>query len=471
MKLFKKKYKDSDADGLSDTQEKRLGTDPLDPDTDHDGVGDFQEFHVYDTDPLDPDTDKDGMSDGDEIKKGRNPLGSGLLRDAFIPCEANSYRPHVLRPERLLVYGLSAIAIKFLIVIFIVILPLTAWLSPDILYQQSQKIIVLTNNIRTNLGINALIENMNLNQAAYNKAEDMLIDQYFSHTGLDGRRLADWLSSVQYNHRFGGENLAMGFSSAESVVQAWTKSATHYSNIIDTDFTEIGVGTVAGLYKEKETTLVAQYFGTPKSQEIIPPKINIETPSEVEIEEVISEIEGEVEADKVVEDLISAEITIDEPQAKDEKIVRAVAYLDEDVVSAQVNFNDHQINLNLEDENKWTGSMIIDSKQEEEILDPLVPANIETLNQAGESSSFDIDWKNIQPLQTSLVDQYLFIKDNPNKFIQPLFSLSAIYYQILLGIVCLAFLLNIFIKIKKQNLKIIFSSLGFIGLLLLLIIV
>ncbi len=474
MKSSNKKYKDSDADGLSDAQEERLGTDPLDSDTDKDGVGDFQEFHVYDTDPLDSDTDKDGMSDGDEIKKGRNPLGAGLLRNAFIPCENNNYRPHALRPRRLLAYGLSAIAIKFLIVIFIVVLPLTAWLSPDILYQQSQRIITLTNNIRTNLGINTLTENISLNQAAHNKATDMLINQYFAHVGLDGRKLTDWLNSVQYNYRFGGENLAIGFSSAEDIVQAWTKSTTHYANIIDTDFTEIGVGAVAGLYEERETTLVAQYFGTPKDQEIIPPEIKITPPTEIE-DKLIAEIEegeeGEVEADKIVEEIVTAEITIDEPQAKDEKIVRAVAYLEEDVISAQVNFEDHKIDLNQDEENKWTGSVIIDSEEEEEILTPLVPANIETMNQDGESKSFDIDWKNVQPLQTSLIDQYLFIKDNPAKFIQPLFNLSSLYYQILLIIVCFAFLLNIFIKIKKQNLGIIFSSIGFIGLLIILIMI
>jgi hypothetical protein len=43
--------RDSDGDGLSDREERRLGTDPGDPDTDHDGTGDGAEVRVG-TDPL-----------------------------------------------------------------------------------------------------------------------------------------------------------------------------------------------------------------------------------------------------------------------------------------------------------------------------------------------------------------------------------------------------------------------------------
>lgn len=69
---------DSDADGLTDEDEARYGTDPLDPDTDKDGLKDGEEVHTYKTDPLNPDTDWDGLKDGAEVKKHEtNPL----LRD------------------------------------------------------------------------------------------------------------------------------------------------------------------------------------------------------------------------------------------------------------------------------------------------------------------------------------------------------------------------------------------------------
>lgn len=67
--------KDSDADGLTDEEEQKLGTNPFDPDTDHDGLGDFDEVRKYHTDPLNPDTDFDGLKDGAEVFNYRtNPL-------------------------------------------------------------------------------------------------------------------------------------------------------------------------------------------------------------------------------------------------------------------------------------------------------------------------------------------------------------------------------------------------------------
>ena len=60
---------DDDADGLSNVEERRLGTDPHNPDTDHDGLSDGQEVKVYHTNPLKVDTDGDGLSDGDEVLK------------------------------------------------------------------------------------------------------------------------------------------------------------------------------------------------------------------------------------------------------------------------------------------------------------------------------------------------------------------------------------------------------------------
>ncbi|MDD5707278.1 MAG: OmpA family protein [Kiritimatiellae bacterium] len=60
---------DSDGDGLSDEMERKIGTDPFDPDTDKDGLTDGQEVLTYKTDPLNPDTDFDMLKDGPEVLK------------------------------------------------------------------------------------------------------------------------------------------------------------------------------------------------------------------------------------------------------------------------------------------------------------------------------------------------------------------------------------------------------------------
>jgi outer membrane protein OmpA-like peptidoglycan-associated protein len=59
---------DPDGDGLSNKEEKQLGTDPKKADTDGDGLSDGDEVKKYNTNPLKADSDGDGLSDGDEVK-------------------------------------------------------------------------------------------------------------------------------------------------------------------------------------------------------------------------------------------------------------------------------------------------------------------------------------------------------------------------------------------------------------------
>ncbi|MBT4516515.1 MAG: CAP domain-containing protein [Candidatus Komeilibacteria bacterium] len=262
-----RKIIDSDSDGLSDDEEKKYGTDP-----------------------FNPDTDNDGMSDGEEVKIGRNPNGPGMLKDIFIPHKNNNYKPHALHPKRLAFHAISAITIKVIMVAFALSFPVQAWLSPDVLYQQAQKIIQLTNNIRAELGVAPVRENQVLNMAALNKAEDMLFDEYFAHVSPDNRALRHWLYDLNYNFRVAGENLAIGFSDANDIVVAWQESPTHYSNLIDPDFTEIGVGVISGAYNGYETTLTAQHFADPYSV-IVP---SSETPEPVP-EPIAPEIKEDIE--------------------------------------------------------------------------------------------------------------------------------------------------------------------------------
>lgn len=232
-------------------------------DTDGDGICDEVELMIG-TDPNKADTDGDGMNDGDEIKAGRNPLGPGDFRDFFVPHSGNNYRPHALHPKRLLFYVTSAVLIKVLVIVFVVSFPLTAWFSPDMMSQESDKIISLTNELRGKLGLSSLTGSNSLKQAAYDKAQDMLIQQYFAHNGPDSKSVRDWLTKVDYKFEVAGENLAMGFAQSDDVVEAWIKSPTHYANLIDPDYSEIGVGMASGPFRGEETTLVAQYFARPK---------------------------------------------------------------------------------------------------------------------------------------------------------------------------------------------------------------
>lgn len=74
---------DPDGDGLNNTQEYELGTDPTVADSDGDGLNDGNETERG-TDPLDDDSDDDGITDGDEVANGTDPL------DANDPGDGNN---------------------------------------------------------------------------------------------------------------------------------------------------------------------------------------------------------------------------------------------------------------------------------------------------------------------------------------------------------------------------------------------
>ena len=64
---------DSDGDGLEDAIEIELGTDPVDLDTDDDGLTDGDEYYTFQTGTRNPDTDGDGGGGWVETANGTDP--------------------------------------------------------------------------------------------------------------------------------------------------------------------------------------------------------------------------------------------------------------------------------------------------------------------------------------------------------------------------------------------------------------
>ena len=108
-------------------------------------------------------------------------------------------------------YAVTSIVIKLVVIAFVTAMPITAWLTPDIAREQAQKIMALTNQLRQTKEISVLVESQALNLAAYDKAQDMLIGQYFAHVSPENKGLKYWLSKNSYSYATAGENLAMGF--------------------------------------------------------------------------------------------------------------------------------------------------------------------------------------------------------------------------------------------------------------------
>lgn len=521
-------------------------------------------------------------------------------RNFFLPHEDNNYHPYVLHTERLWFYATSAILVKVVVVVFVVLLPVAAWLTPDLMSQESRRIVSLTNDFRTSLALEPLQESAVLNQAAYNKAQDMLVQQYFAHLGPDGKRVSGWLKNAGYDYLMAGENLAIGFASADEVVEAWKNSPTHYANLVDPAWQDIGVGMISGPYNQVDTTLVAQFFGRPRPAPVAavvvkdpakpapaqtPVQVVVNKPAtntvknspvavqqpkpEVVIEPVESEkpanptdvladtaikyplAKPEVlnlqnnwlskeaslqldilakNADKVevydqnklivshaktltrenislflelregthrlkivawqgnqnlssdtylgnldfsapTVDLEKTIIMVDAPEAKDEKILKVEAYLSPDVAVATLILGQTQFALNFDDQLKaWTIYKVL-AENEQGFLSPMILPSLQVIDQAGNEILTDLEWKNIVPSQTSLFEQYFYLKNTQAPATRTIFNISVIYYQIFFVILAILAALNIFIHIKHQNYKVILSTLAllvFIGLLVVL---
>jgi uncharacterized protein YkwD len=99
--------------------------------------------------------------------------------------------------------------------------------------------------------VGVVIWNNQLGTSAQMHSNDMLTNNYFSHTGLDGSSPGDRIRLAGYNWRKYGENIAKGYSSEQEVINAWILSEDHCRNIMDPDFREMGVAR-AGVYWTQE---------------------------------------------------------------------------------------------------------------------------------------------------------------------------------------------------------------------------
>src|SRR5690606_2747144 len=108
------------------------------------------------------------------------------------------------------------------------------------------KVVQLVNQKRAQAGLKPLAHNWELSRVARYKSMDMRDQGYFSHTSPTYGSPFTMIKSVGISYRAAGENIAMGQSTHQAVVDAWMKSPGHRANIMSTQFTEIGVGYAFG---------------------------------------------------------------------------------------------------------------------------------------------------------------------------------------------------------------------------------
>jgi uncharacterized protein YkwD len=109
----------------------------------------------------------------------------------------------------------------------------------------ASEVISLTNAERRNNDISTLSsENSVLNTAAMTRAKEIVIN--FSHIRPDGRGQSTAFEDLggQYTGYYTGtgENIAAGHLSPSAVVSGWMSSSGHRANILDPNYTHIGIG-------------------------------------------------------------------------------------------------------------------------------------------------------------------------------------------------------------------------------------
>src|SRR5690606_4046721 len=80
-----------------------------------------------------------------------------------------------------------------------------------------------------------------LTVAAERHARDMAQQGAFTHIGSEGSDTGERVSKARYRWRSVGENIALGQTSAETVVDAWLESPEHCANLMGRQFKEMGV--------------------------------------------------------------------------------------------------------------------------------------------------------------------------------------------------------------------------------------
>lgn len=109
-----------------------------------------------------------------------------------------------------------------------------------------KQVLTLVNQERAKQGLSALSWSDELANVARAHSKDMATRNFFSHTNPDGKSPFDRIKAAGISYRTAGENIAAGQRTPQEVVNAWMNSEGHRANILNKNYTKLGVGYVSG---------------------------------------------------------------------------------------------------------------------------------------------------------------------------------------------------------------------------------
>lgn len=183
-----------------------------------------------------------------------------FFKHLFTPHPSNGYRSKIIHHDMLTGYLVFALFLTFAINQLQAKSGSILGYATDI---TANKLFHLTNQEREKDGLQTLTYSVKLQEAAQKKAENMFLNNYWSHYGPNGETPWQYILATGYQYEYAGENLAKNFLFSDGVVRAWMNSPTHKENILRKDYTEVGFAVVDGVLNGEETTLVVQMFAKP----------------------------------------------------------------------------------------------------------------------------------------------------------------------------------------------------------------
>ncbi|MBO5479084.1 MAG: hypothetical protein J6A04_05240 [Clostridia bacterium] len=108
------------------------------------------------------------------------------------------------------------------------------------LKEEEQEVLNLINQYRKENGLNELKPFSKLQEVSKLKGEDLVNNQYFSHTSPNLGTPFEMLQTNGIDYKIAGENLA-GNVTAKKAVEAWINSPLHKENILEEKFEYTGI--------------------------------------------------------------------------------------------------------------------------------------------------------------------------------------------------------------------------------------
>ncbi|WP_160686971.1 CAP domain-containing protein [Clostridium sp. C2-6-12] len=109
-----------------------------------------------------------------------------------------------------------------------------------------QKILELMNAKRTEAGLKPLTMDNTLVQVARYKSDNMIQNNFFSHTNPDGTKWTNRLQTIGYKYTTSGENIAYNTYDPVELFNQWWNSPGHRANMMNTSYTKVGIGVIHG---------------------------------------------------------------------------------------------------------------------------------------------------------------------------------------------------------------------------------